>query len=161
MEGVLRAAELNGEYVFIMGHIPPGDSNYLSQCSRRYNALIDRFSYLIRGQFFGHTHYDEFRLVHEYFNSSNVAGLIFTAPSVTTYSNRNPSYRVYDVKMSNNQPIDYTQKFLNITKANLEPNQNPVWEVQYVATKDFNLSSLADYNRFQTLTKDIRVNVDF
>jgi len=24
----------------------------------RYNAIVDRFSYLIRGQFYGHTHND-------------------------------------------------------------------------------------------------------
>lgn len=160
MESVLRQAETNGEYVFIMGHIPPGDSNYLSQCSKRYNALIDRFSYLIKGQFFGHTHYDEFRLVHEYFNSSNIAGLIFTAPSVTTYSNRFPSFRVYSVNASSNSLQDYTQYFLNLTKANMNPSENPTWEVQYVATKDFKIKDLNDFERFYNITQEVRVNND-
>lgn len=135
MEEVFRSAEINGEYVYIIGHIPPGDTNYLSQCSKRYNALIDRFSYLIKGQFFGHTHFDEFRIIHEYFNYTNIAGVIFAAPSVTTYSNRMPSFRVYDVNASNNNLLDYTQYYLNITEANLKPDENPIWEVLYKATK--------------------------
>ena len=135
MESLLRQSEKAGEYVFIIGHIPPGDSNYLTQCSKRYNALIDRFSYVIKGQFFGHTHYDEFKIVHEYFNYTNIAGLIFTAPSVTTYSNRMPSFRIYDVNASNNDLVDYTQYYLNVTKANLTPLKDPIWELQYVATQ--------------------------
>lgn len=157
MEKVLRKSEKNGEFVYIIGHIPPGDSWYLSECSKRYNALIDRFSYLIKGQFFGHTHFDEYKLVHEYFNYSNIAGIIFAAPSLTTFSNRMPSFRVYDVNSSNNNLIDYTQYFLNISKANLNPDETPEWEVKYVASKDFNLKSLRDYNQFYNLTQQIKV----
>jgi len=135
LEKILRKAEKNGEYVMIIGHIPPGDSNYLSECSKRYNALIDRFSYLIKGQFFGHTHYDEFRVLHEYFNYEALSGVIFTAPSLTTYSNRMPSFRVFDVDGRDNSLIDYSQFFLNVTKANLNPEIDPEWEVSYQATK--------------------------
>ena len=159
MEEILRAAEKSGEYVYIMGHIPPGDSNYLSQCSRRYNALVDRFSYLIKGQFFGHTHYDEFKVVHEYFNYTNIAGMIFTSPSVTTYSNWMPSYRVYDANTSNNELVDYTQYYLNLTKANMNPDQSPTWEVQYTATKEFAIKNLTDYERFFNITQEVRVNI--
>ena len=144
MEHVMITAEANGEYIYIIGHIPPGDSNYLSQCSKRYNALIDRFSYIIKGQFFGHTHYDEFRVIHEYFNKTNIAGIIFSAPSITTYSNRMPSFRVYDVNCSNNELLDYTQYYLNITKANLNPDEIPTWELQYIATK-------VNFIKFRTL----------
>lgn len=158
MESVLRSAEKAGEYVFIIGHIPPGDYGYLSQCAKRYNALIDRFSYIIKGQFFGHSHFDEFRVVHEYFNYTNIAGIIYTAPSVTTYSNRMPSFRVYEVKSSNNDLIDYTQFYLNITKANLKPDETPQWEIQYTATKDFRINNLMDYDGFFNLTKQITVN---
>lgn len=112
---------------------------------------------MIKGQFFGHSHFDEFRIVHEYFNYSNVAGVIYTAPSVTTYSNRMPSFRVYDVNSANNDLIDYTQYYLNITKANLLPDDTPKWEIQYTATKDFKVKNLMDYEGFSNLTKQLTV----
>jgi len=84
MIDVLRLSENSGEVVYIIGHIPPGDSQYLSECTKRYNAIIDRFSNIIKGQFFGHTHNDEFRTVSEYFNKNKTAGIIYTAPSLTT-----------------------------------------------------------------------------
>ncbi len=160
MESVLRSAERAGEYVFMIGHIPPGDANYLSECSQRYNALIDRFSYIIKGQFFGHTHYDEFKIVHEYFNKTNIAGVIFTAPSVTTYTNRMPSFRVYEVNANNNDLVDYNQYFLNLTKANLNPDTKPTWDLQYTATKDFKVKNLMDYERFHNITQEIRVKYE-
>jgi sphingomyelin phosphodiesterase len=137
MEKVLREAEKNNEYVFIIGHIPPGDSTYLSQCSKRYNALVDRFSNIIRGQFYGHTHYDEFRIINEYFNHTNIAGLILTAPSLTSYSWKNPSFRIYDVDSHSKIIKDYHQYRLNLTEANLTPDVKPKWKVSYTAKQVF------------------------
>lgn len=54
MEEVLRQAEKNNDKVYILGHIPPNAA--IVEWGRRYNALVDRFSYIIRGQFFGHSH---------------------------------------------------------------------------------------------------------
>ena len=133
MERILRQAEKSGEYIFIVGHIPPGDSTYMSECSKRYNALVDRFSSIIRGQFYGHTHYDEFRLITEYFNKTNIAGVILTAPSLTSYSYKNPSFRVYDIDSETKILKDYSQYRLNLTEANLTPDTKPQWKVAYTA----------------------------
>jgi sphingomyelin phosphodiesterase len=133
LEKVLREAERDGEYVFIIGHIPPGDSTYLSECSKRYNAIVDRFSNTIRGQFYGHTHYDEFRIITEYFNEEKIAGIILTAPSLTSYSWKNPSFRVYEVDSKTSIIKDYYQYRLNLTEANLNPYDKPDWKVAYTA----------------------------
>lgn len=84
MEELLRKAEKDNEHVYIIGHIPPGDNTFMSECSKRYNALIDRFERVVKGQFFGHTHYDEFRVITEYFNKDRVVGVVHTVPSLTT-----------------------------------------------------------------------------
>ena len=55
-----------------------------------------------------------------------------------------PSFRVYDVNCSNNELLDYTQYYLNITKANLNPDEIPTWELQYIATK-------VNFIKFRTL----------
>lgn len=149
MEKVLREAEKNGEYVFIAGHIPPGDSTFLSECSKRYNALIDRFSNIIRGQFFGHSHYDEFRVIPEYFNNNNIAGVVLTAPSLTSYSWQNPSFRVFDVDYSTLILKDFVQYRLNLTEANLNPDEKPVWSISYKAKETFGFEHLSDFNVFK------------
>jgi len=84
MIDVLKNAEKLNEVVYVLGHIPPGDNSYLSECTKRYDAIVDRFSHIIKGQFYGHTHNDEFRTVSEYFDKTKVSGIIFTAPSLTT-----------------------------------------------------------------------------
>ena len=84
LENELRNSEQNGESVIIIGHVPPADNYFISHHSYRYNALIDRFSHIIKGQFFGHTHSDEVKIVHGYFNKSLITGVVHIAPSFTT-----------------------------------------------------------------------------
>jgi len=51
--------------------------------SARYRALVDRFTNIIRGQFFGHTHTDQVQVVRSFADGSPV-GSIYIAPSFTT-----------------------------------------------------------------------------
>lgn len=157
LENVLRQAEKDNEVVYIIGHIPPGDSTYTSQCSKRYNALIDRFSNIVRGQFYGHTHYDEFRTVHEYFNETNIAGIMHIAPSLTTYTDKSPQFRVYSVDDVSKVVVDYDQYFMNLTKANADPDKTPTWEIMYNAKKEFAMENMMDYKRFINITDELIV----
>ena len=157
LESVLRQSEKDGEIVYLIGHIPPGDSTYTSECSKRYNALSDRFSNIIRGHFYGHTHYDEFRTIHEYFNYTNIAGLIHIAPSLTTYTEKNPQFRVYKVDDKTKIVLDYDQYLLNITKANNNPKANPDWEIMYNAIEAFKINNMTDYGRFINITQNLIV----
>lgn len=61
----LQSAELSGEKVHIIGHIPPGHSDCLKVWSRNYYAIINRYESTITAQFFGHTHYDEFEVFYD------------------------------------------------------------------------------------------------
>lgn len=60
----LAAAEENGEKVIIIGHIPPVEAapSILVDWASVYVSLVNRFSDIIVGQFFGHTHEDEVRI---------------------------------------------------------------------------------------------------
>ena len=59
-----------------------------------------RFTETIRGQFFGHTHWDSFALFYENMNDpfSKPVGVLYTAPSVTTFEDLNPAYRIYTIE---------------------------------------------------------------
>ena len=68
---------------------------YLRQFSQL--TLPGRFAGTISAQFFGHTHYDEYEIfydIRQQYVPNNVA---YLAPSVTTFFDLNPGYRVYDV----------------------------------------------------------------
>ena len=79
-----RKAEQNNEEVYLIGHIPSGDTSLLSECAKRHIALIDRFSHIIRGQFAGHTHYDEVKIMRDYFNKDRANSIVYIAPSLTS-----------------------------------------------------------------------------
>lgn len=49
-----------------------------------------RYESTITGQFFGHTHLDEFQMFYDEETMSRPLGVAFIAPSVTTYVNLNP-----------------------------------------------------------------------
>ena len=83
----------------------------------RYNALVDRFSYIIRGQFFGHTHSDHLSFspkIKEHLENKNItydpiSSFYLCAPSITTFSTRIPEYRIMDVDFDTLQIIDFHQ----------------------------------------------------
>lgn len=80
----------------------------------RFNALVDRYSYIVRGQFYGHTHSDHVSFFPQMKNISNIStaplsNYYLVSPSLTTYSDRVPEYRVMDVDFDTLQVLDYSQ----------------------------------------------------
>lgn len=49
-----------------------------------------RYESTITGQFFGHTHKDEFEMFYDEIDKTRPLGVAFVAPSVTTYVDLNP-----------------------------------------------------------------------
>jgi sphingomyelin phosphodiesterase len=84
LEDTLRKSEQAEEVVYLIRHIPIGDGFFLDECAKRHLAIIDRFSHIIRGQFYGHTHYDEVKIARNYFDKNKISGVMFIAPSLTT-----------------------------------------------------------------------------
>lgn len=54
------------------------------------SILLPRYEGTITGQFFGHTHLDEFQMFYDEETLSRPVSVAFIAPSVTTYVNLNP-----------------------------------------------------------------------
>ena len=146
----LAQSEQNKESVYIIGHVPPGSSDCFPEWSNRFSALVERYSHLIRGQFFGHFHSDSFFIYKSYLNKNETVNLGFLAPSMTPNSNRNPSFRVYEIDFDTKLPINYYQYRLNLTKANLDPTQPLQWEIAYdflgtYGYKDLGIATFDDF----------------
>ncbi|KAG7517087.1 hypothetical protein JOB18_049001 [Solea senegalensis] len=166
---ILQTSEDKGEKVHIIGHIPPGLC--LGSWSWNYYHIINRYESTITGQFFGHTHLDEFQMFYDEATMTRPLGVAFIAPSVTTYINLNPGYRVYYVdgnyRGSSRLVLDHETYILNLTEANsgpggspAGPEPHPTWTLLYRATEAYGISTLfpSDYNRLvRTFINDDRV----
>jgi sphingomyelin phosphodiesterase len=84
LENTLKKAEKDNEIVYLIGHIPIADVTFNSESSKRYQILLDRYSNIIRGNFAGHTHFDEVKVMRSYYKSEETTGIIYIAPSLTT-----------------------------------------------------------------------------
>ncbi|XP_030055726.1 sphingomyelin phosphodiesterase [Microcaecilia unicolor] len=141
--GVLQDAEDNKEKVHIIGHIPP--ANCLRSWSWNYYHIVNRYESTISAQFFAHTHLDEFEMFYDEETLTRPVSVAFLSPSVTTYINLNPGYRVFQIDGnypgSSHMVLDHETFILNLTKANANPQDQPVWERLYRAREAFNMET--------------------
>lgn len=141
--GVLQEAENNQEKVHIIGHIPPGLC--LKSWSWNYYRIVNRYESTIAAQFFGHTHLDEFEIFYDEETLSRPLSVAFIAPSVTTFINLNPGFRVYQVDgeypESSHVVLDHETYILNLTEANKKPNEDPPWRLLYSALNTYGIKS--------------------
>jgi len=135
----LLDAEANNEKVIFLGHISCGDAadGTLTDYAVQYIDIVNKYQHIIVGQFFGHTHNDEFQLVND--NNGSPMSVIYIAPSVTTFTNHNPSFRIYEYT-NDYQLIDYHQFIANLTWMNQNNKSN--WFLEYSAVKEYQLKNV-------------------
>ncbi|XP_031847161.1 sphingomyelin phosphodiesterase isoform X1 [Nomia melanderi] len=140
----LQGAEMNGEKVHIIGHIPPGHSDCLKVWSRNYYHIINRYESTITAQFFGHTHYDEFQLFYDTTDLGRALSIAYVGPSVTPYADLNPGYRIYyvdgDHPKTTRLVVDHETWVMNLKEANLY--DYPMWHKLYSARQAYQMPSL-------------------
>uniref|UniRef100_A0A8C4N9Q5 Sphingomyelin phosphodiesterase 1 n=1 Tax=Eptatretus burgeri TaxID=7764 RepID=A0A8C4N9Q5_EPTBU len=132
---VLQEAETADEKVCTDGVTIPSWEWYSSEL--RTKALW---------QFFGHIHTDQFEVFYDEQTLKRPLGIAFLAPSVTTYYDLNPGYRVYEVdgdrSGSSRMVLDHHTFFLNLSEANADGGKSkPIWRLLYSARKALGLSS--------------------
>ena len=152
----LKQAEKNGWDVHIILHIPIGNDFSIGIWDQIFNALVERYQNNIRAIFSAHTHNDHLIFHRTKANNEEVLKTQFVGPSLTTFSNLNPSFRVFTVDQDTNEIIDYTQYRLNLTKYNqIGPSATLQWDVAYTFKAQYNMPDLsagsmqALYNTFK------------
>eukprot|EP00345_Euplotes_harpa_P011349 CAMPEP_0168351852 /NCGR_PEP_ID=MMETSP0213-20121227/22163_1 /TAXON_ID=151035 /ORGANISM="Euplotes harpa, Strain FSP1.4" /LENGTH=514 /DNA_ID=CAMNT_0008362873 /DNA_START=374 /DNA_END=1918 /DNA_ORIENTATION=+ len=138
LEEQLREIESTDEIAIIIGHIPPDVA--LTEWSIRYKALVERFQHVIRFQGFGHVHQEEFNVVRGVFDFKPISSY-HQAGSLTTFTGKNPSFRMMDFDKETMLPLRMHTYFLNITKANSEGAIQ--WEHAYEFTEAYGLDDLS------------------
>jgi len=136
----LQLAELNNEKVHILGHVPPGNMDCVRVWSRNFNKIINRYAHIVTGQFYGHTHNDEFQI---FYNDENYpTNIAYVAPSMTPYHGLNPSFRIYTVSVSG-EMLDHETYNTDLIEANKHPDQDPPYNLLYSARTSYNLPDLS------------------
>ena len=98
----------NGQAILI-SHIIPQECSH--PWAVRFRAVLERYQHIIRLNFFGHTHTDEFRLSRAYDKAETPIGVMTVCGGITTWGG-NPSLCVYDVDAETLLPVArYTYSF--------------------------------------------------
>lgn len=130
----LQAAEDAGQRAWIIGHIPPGGvQDALHDQSNYFNQIVQRYKHVIAGQFYGHTHKDEFMVGYSDYtkrSAETASTFAMIAPAITPRST-NPGFKVYDVDPDTYELMD-VKVFRTDTTTN-EFQVKPVWEQAYSA----------------------------
>lgn len=143
LRDILIAAEIAGEKVHILGHIPPNTSSCIRVWNREYNKLVRVFSHIISGQFNGHTHTDEFTLYYTNGVNSVPINVAWNGGSGTTFIGLNSNYRLYTAEANTFEIVDLETYIFNLTEANLTPHQPPKWFKEYSLREAFGLTDLS------------------
>ncbi|CAF1215109.1 unnamed protein product [Adineta steineri] len=155
----LQYAEDHGEKVHIIGHHPP--SSCLAAFSWNYYKVVNRYENTIAGQFFGHVHSDEFTVFYDEIDQKRAVSVAYIGPSVTTFSNLNPGYRIFtidgDYSNSSYWALDHRTVIMNLTETNIQ--NTTIFHEEYNARNAYEMKNLFP-NDWSEFLERLQNNID-
>ncbi|KAJ7716970.1 sphingomyelin phosphodiesterase [Mycena maculata] len=133
----LQAAEDAGARVWIIGHIPIGSSSMLFDQSNYYDQVLQRYKNTIAGQFFGHSHMDQFEIAYSNYSDQTAQTAVsaaLIAPALTPNSG-NPAFKVYSIDPDTYEVMDASVFFTNASTPQFQIN--PQWGLFYSARETY------------------------
>lgn len=155
LRDTLIAAELNGERVHILGHVPPNTSSCVRAWNREYDNLVRQFAHIISGQFVGHTHTDEFSILYSTDDVPVALNVAWNGGSGTSFIGLNSNYRLYTAELNSFEIVDHETFIFNLTEANLLPGESPKWFKEYSFRDAFDVTDLSPF----TLSKLVNITM--
>ncbi|KAJ9055932.1 hypothetical protein DSO57_1038225 [Entomophthora muscae] len=135
----LQDAETRGMRAYIVSHVPPGGTDCYKHWSDQFYRIIQRYHQVIAGQFYGHTHFDEFQLFYSdsVKTKDTAISMAYLAPSITTFGGLNPGFRIYKVDGNSYDVMDFTQYYTNLDLKDTWGSRGPSWEPLYSARETY------------------------
>ncbi|KZV95484.1 sphingomyelin phosphodiesterase [Exidia glandulosa HHB12029] len=133
----LQLAETLGERVWIIGHISSGKTDFNRDPSNYFNQLVQRYSNTIAGNFFGHSHKDQFEITYKDFNdrtAANANSVNIISPALTPTSG-NPAFKFYDIDPDTYELMDVRVFFANVSSPTFQTS--PTFELYYSARESY------------------------
>jgi len=148
--------EKNQEIGLIISHVPPGDT-CLNGWGTRFRALIDRYQHLVRLAVYGHVH-EEMYGVWRSFETNKPVNVNQWTGSVATFSQNNPSFRMFEIDEETMLPVKMHSYVLNLR----DPNPEWKWDHEYTqlyGMKDMSPASFDDLSN--RMLKDEKLAMSF
>jgi len=157
MEDTLSTARQSGEKVILLGHHPTGGSGKVPGYTDFIIDLQARYSDIIVLHLLGHNHDDKFSVVRDSFNGE-ARGVQISSPSMTSYTNVNPSLRLFHLDPLTYQPLSMMTYHLDI---NSDGNSfNPAVKLTYNTADDYDMPDLSPQS-FEQLINRLEVDSEF
>lgn len=134
----LDSAEKANENVYIIGHMPMGDSDAFHDSSNYFDQIVNRYSNTIAALFFGHTHVDHFEITYSDYSArsfSTAKAMSYISPSLTPTSGM-PSFRVYEVDPDTFGVLDSITYIADMSNPDFQA-KGPVWTKYYSAKETY------------------------
>ncbi|XP_045150238.1 acid sphingomyelinase-like phosphodiesterase 3a, partial [Echinops telfairi] len=151
LEMTLNGSRQYKEKVYLIAHVPVGYLPFTQNTTalREYynEKLIDifrKYSDVIAGQFFGHTHRDSIMVLSD--EKGNPISSLFVAPAVTPVKGvrqketNYPGVRLFQYDRRDYHLLDMLQYYLNLTEANMKGESN--WTLEYILTQAYGIEDL-------------------
>ncbi|KAF0378829.1 sphingomyelin phosphodiesterase [Gigaspora margarita] len=157
----LDEAEKLGEKVWILGHMSALDQDAFPSIGVYFSQIVARYKDTIVGQFYGHSHWDEFNVIYDKsINDSKepeAVGVAYIAPSVTSYKNMNPAFRVYEIDKMTKKILNHYTYSMDLQEANRL--DKPEWKLLYDAKSLYGLENL-EPKSWHDLTEKFIIDTD-
>ncbi|RUP52332.1 Metallo-dependent phosphatase-like protein [Jimgerdemannia flammicorona] len=158
----LQQAENDGDKVFIIGHMSPIHLDADHVLGMQFARVVARYHDIIAGQFYGHSHFDEFQIFYDVEkqrrdNSPNPdpINMAYLGPSVTPFTKLNPAFRVYKYSRKTHRLLNHYTYSFDLEEAN-KPGNEPQWYLLYDAKTAYGLKDL-NPTTWHDLTTDFLV----
>lgn len=126
----LVESEKNNQRVWILSHIPAGDIDTLPIQSNIFAKIVERFSpYTIANIFYGHTHKDQFKILHS--NTLEPINMAWISQAITPLGPANPSWRYYQVEDESFNIINAYNYYSPLNETWVNGPKEPRWLYEY------------------------------
>jgi hypothetical protein len=103
---------------------------------------MERYQHVVRFTTYGHTHTEEFYLTMD-MKTQDPIGWNFISGSGTTDGGVNPCFNVIEFDKEYMVPTNVITYYMNLTEANLNPDQTPEFKVLHDYKNDYSLPDLS------------------
>ncbi|CAF1200687.1 unnamed protein product [Rotaria sordida] len=142
----IATTEKNIDFVYFTGDLPPHNVWNQSRADQIYtiNTINQLYENTISGQFYDHTHYDEFNMFYDEIDPTRPVSMAYVTPSLSPRPFSNPSYRIYTMdgnySGSSYWVLDHRTVIMNLTASNMY-NRTIIHE-EYYARDAYQMENL-------------------
>ena len=169
----LKSCKIANQKVWLSYHIPPGMDIYATihgngDCRQRvteswkqrysdmFIKIIKKYSKVVKANFSGHFHRDDFRVFSE---DDRPYSFIHITPSISPVYANNPCYHVITYEPSSFSLVNYESYSINLSTGN-----DPSWGFEYDFSKTYNQSSITSrtlFNVYHLIQSDTEVRKSY